>query len=654
MEATAQRGAKEWERRLGREPWIYRPEMWRAAKEIKVARFRQILIWPLTLQLGKDARESADGRRPIVKAIEDIRESLVPTPWTRVTDLFEHATSHGEGPGSAGNAKEDAWRYAEFVYFHDFVQKMLFHPTPQHKDDAWTPFTLHRRRDIAKVEFDVALSAGECGRFSAGVERCNLYLFDSGAAVLALEIDFGVPPTVCDPEKRVASRPMRFADVQTFADHARRAYAPFFWMDGAPAKVPKAVRWLEGGDVPIKSQTANGESFRADALAECMARVRGRLTAPVAAHWRALLDPLKFAGYHDEDEPAWRQVVDERIPVMSFVSLSGAGEKAVAVGGADPGCVEAAEARQRRNDLWAVKRGDWIRFCYADEAGTDELPYSPAFVQEFEREACYDRFFPSEATGSSTRYLIAGFHFAVVGAGFFFDELLVHHFRRHYFQMGLMLHMEFAALLATSSRISRAVSDLAAGEREGKESQGRAQAEFRDTMIEIEHDFLQFVRLFHFTGLSNQIQPNELFLKWRHALGVDRIFADLRTEIETATQFALSLEQREKTAAQHEVAIAQREEASAASRLTAIATIGAVLGLAFSFLGSNILKDIESLLRLTAALGGFSLCGWLLSYWLQKGEAEDRWGEKTRLILAGIFCVSMIVAYVTLVASLPR
>lgn len=241
------------------------------------------------------------------------------------------------------------------------------------------------------------------------------------------------------------------------------------------------------------------------------------------------------------------------------------------------------------------------------------------------------------------RYLIAGFHFAVVGAGGFFDDILVHHFRRHYFQMGLMLHMEFAGLLSTSSRITGAVSGLAAGEREDGEPMERAERKFRDTMIQIERDFLRFVHLFHFTGLSNQIQPNELFLKWRHALGVDRIFADLEKEIETATQFLLSIEQREETLA--------------SSRLAAVATIGVVLGLAFTFLGMNLLvdKDVlglatpsgtpgtingllaKHLMWVLGVVAAFSLSGWLLSRWLQAGERPDRWGGRIQKVLRNIF-----------------
>jgi hypothetical protein len=45
---------------LGREPWIYRPGMSREASAIKVARFRQILLWPLTLRLPNPAAAGAE------------------------------------------------------------------------------------------------------------------------------------------------------------------------------------------------------------------------------------------------------------------------------------------------------------------------------------------------------------------------------------------------------------------------------------------------------------------------------------------------------------------------------------------------------------------------------------------------------------------
>jgi hypothetical protein len=422
---------------------------------------------------------------------------------------------------------------------------------------------------------------------------------------------------------------MTLADVQTFTDHARRAYTPFFYDSGDPALVPLSVRWLdEKGDMITFE---NGETeFKPATVDEDIAFIRAHRTVPAAAHWRELLSPLCLAGYEKAGQPAWRQVVDERIPVMSFLSLTGAARKlGIKSGGPS-----------ERDDLWVVQRGDWIRLCYADRAGTDPLPYSPVFLQDFERDACYDRHFPSEATtDSSVRYLIAGFHFAAVGAGRFFDDILVQHFRRHYFQMGLILHMEFAAMLSTSSRITEAVSGFAMvkGEKAAIEGERR----FRQEMIEIERDFLQFVHQFHFPGLSNQMQANELFQQWRRALGVDRIFADLKTEIETATQFALALEQRQET--------------SASSRLTAIASIGAVLGLTFAFLTID-MQPLKVLLDLTApALGAasgqavkyllwvafwlaaFAGSGCLLMDWLREGEQPDRLSTKARAVLQWIF-----------------
>lgn len=220
----------------GRKPWIYRPGMWLDASAIRVARFRQILIWPLTLRLPEGNGGGRSGKRPATSdAMKEFRGSLAGTPWdNKIDDLLDHAPPPRHTlPGDTGGPDferemDEAQHYAEFVYFHDFVQRMIFHRRTAN-GEAWTPFTLHARKDIAKVEFDIGLSRGS-GRFVADVKRCNLYLFDTGAAVLALEIDFGLTPTVVDLDQGgdpTSPHPMTLADVQTFADHARRAHALF-------------------------------------------------------------------------------------------------------------------------------------------------------------------------------------------------------------------------------------------------------------------------------------------------------------------------------------------------------------------------------------------------------------------------------------------
>ena len=83
------------------------------------------------------------------------------------------------------------------------------------------------------------------------------------------------------------------------------------------------------------------------------------------------------------------------------------------------------------------------------------MPYNPNFLDSFEKEACYDRFFPHAETTSCVRYLFAGYHMSMVGAGSFFDDTLVHHFRRHYFQINLLVNMELASLLASRAGLPK-------------------------------------------------------------------------------------------------------------------------------------------------------------------------------------------------------
>lgn len=142
--------------------------------------------------------------------------------------------------------------------------------------------------------------------------------------------------------------------------------------------------------------------------------------------------------------------------------------------------------------------------------------------------------------------------------------------RRHYFQMRLLAHFELAALLTFSSRISRAV-EVHDGNLEG----------FEARMEAIEDEFLQFVHRFRFTGISNHVQAQELFDFWRRHLRLNEIFQDLHTEITSGTRY---LGNR---------AIAR--DTRLTGRLSAIATLGLVFGLAFGFLGMNVLIQKEAM-----------------------------------------------------------
>ncbi len=252
---------------------------------------------------------------------------------------------------------------------------------------------------------------------------------------------------------------------------------------------------------------------------------------------------------------------------MTFLSLNGAASK---LGIGPPPAVDWAAAQ--RNDLRLVSRGDWVRLCNADEAGGDALPYSPSFLASFEKECCYDRYFPSDVTTSAVRYLFAGYHFAVVGSGGFFEDTAVHHFRRHYFQMALLVNMELASLLVVSSRISDAVGlidqDVSRLWRKAR-STGTQEA-FRHNLRQIQRDFLNFVHRYRSTSVSNQIQPSELYGRWRDSLRLDDLFDDVKGELDAAFQFNTGEDQ---------LGLAQ-----AGTRLAGVAALLGSVGLGLTFL----------------------------------------------------------------------
>lgn len=282
-------------------------------------------------------------------------------------------------------------------------------------------------------------------------------------------------------------------------------------------------------------------------------------------HWRFLLaGALPLAGEEAPgSEGRWHQIIDERMPSMATLSLTPVQD------GKPVWEVLGRDGRKEAHNLAmavfeAVRDGDHMRLCFADDKGADAYPYDREFLvddQRFWSKNAYTRF-----RSLGTLYLFSGYAFVAIGAGYDFDKHLIGHVRRHYFQMGLLAHFELASLLAFSSQISRAVGCL---------DDHKDQATFQTEMSSIEEQFLQFVHRFRFTGVSNQIQAQEMLARWRELLRLQEVFDDVQNEVHTANQFLMSR--------------TQTRTSFAATTLALVATMGVVLGLAFSVLGMNII-----------------------------------------------------------------
>jgi hypothetical protein len=300
---------------------------------------------------------------------------------------------------------------------------------------------------------------------------------------------------------------------------------------------------------------------------------------PLFPWWEKILAPLVIDGTQvgtaakKNKEPVFRQVLDERIPVMTTLSLSrGEGSSA---------------------DLEQIPDGDWFRLAAADPTGNAPYPYNPDFLEKHRDAYFYDRFHahPNIDQSGATRFLFAGYHFAAVGAGGFFDDFVTEHMRRHYRQMVFIVQLEHATLLMLSSRLSHAAK---------RKNLKNETKNFRTEVIEIENEFLNFTHRYRFTGVSNQLQGTEIYDKLRQSMGIDRLFDDVRTELQQASEFALALEQRDATKAAENLA-------QGAHQLTEVATLGVVLGIVVGTIGMN-------------ALFGEPLKNWMASVFnLQQG-----------------------------------
>ena len=150
--------------------------------------------------------------------------------------------------------------YQEFVYFHGFVQRFLFH-----KKSA---LSLFKRSDVRRLEVSL-IPDHEPIRLEG--DRLHLYLFDIGVATLVVEVSTTMSLTL--------------ADALTLGDYPRRAYPPFWKEGGIPGLYPQRMRWLDENGAEVADGTMEGQS-------DFIEHVRNQRSAPVAAtSWTSACRP---------------------------------------------------------------------------------------------------------------------------------------------------------------------------------------------------------------------------------------------------------------------------------------------------------------------------------------------------------------------------
>lgn len=477
-----------------------------------VKHFRQILLWPVYLL------PRADGSVVEDHAAELARVGAA-SPWFAVRDEF-----------TSDPLAFQERHYREFVTFLPAVQRFLYGQKAGRLSNGdgdfhRCPTRLMRRSDVRAAR---VLLAPDQRPVTLGVAHVDLYFFlGVDIAMLAVELHADDVP---------------FAVAQELLLRLGRAYPASWSEEGRAEDCPLLVEWLSAAGETL---TASDYDDRRKYLTSVCAR---RIPA-VASHWDHLMRPLAPSGAEDGGMVRYRQLEYSQMPLMAWLAM----EKP-----------------------HALTRADHVRLAFASGPGDSaQLPFAEQALADFEKRFCYDRF-DKTCDGRerrSARYMSSGQTFVVTGDAT--DSLFTDvergylgSFRHEHFLIFMIAHFHKAALLMFSDRLTEMVNKLGDTDPETVRA-------FRSGTRQALGAFLRFTHRYWFEQVSNQELAIDLFRLCRRHLNLDRLYDDIRQEVEEMSQYL-----------ETEVL---RHQNNTVVRLTVVTTFGLIGTVTTGFLGMNIL-----------------------------------------------------------------
>ena len=443
-------------------------------------------------------------------------------PWRELRDEFSCDPQH--------YAER---HYSEFVTFLPYVRRFLYGEGKGRgaRSGAESPIRVFRRNDIANVRMTITPGSEPV---TFGVAHIDLdFFYDLDVVILVVEI---------------FAHDLLLTTAQQAMYRFGRAY-PTYWDEaGGGGHCVARAEWLDAsGRVLAASDYEEREKYL-----EFVARYR----APrFASHWTWLLQPLVPDDSGDKGPIRYRQVEYARMPLLVYIAM---------------------------DDARSLTRGDFVRLGLVTDAGEpDSLPYSAHYAHDFEHRYCYDQFWNPERAGRpGTRFMACGHAFAMVGDAdepFFVDREagLLGQFRHQYFLLFLIPHIHKATLLMLSDRMVDALNRLDIADAESVK-------QFKRTIRQLLEIFLRFTHRYWFHEVSDQPQAKELYRMTGDYLGTDRLYDEIRNEIEDMSDYLES--------------DTLRRQANTVVRLTVVTAFGLVGTVATGFLGMNLfaLADVPA------------------------------------------------------------
>lgn len=622
-----------------------------------VERFRTIMFLPLVVPSPSDGgggmKFRQDQTQHLLHTLKQV--SGDGKPWREVADKLSHLdTCVGQDvasppkPGqtcdrraatdsdptaadaalkaATGSAEDITFpqrmKYQEFVYFHGFIQKLLFSRHAGREGDADNDLRIFQRTDIRQIRITTAPAAsGDPPPFKVTLtcDRFNLYVFPIGIAILCVELSGGQTGVVENTRTSLTH-------VLAIQNVIRRIYPPYFALKGDALELREFPAHIEFID-------CKGKVFVEDKMlpGEWMARVTDQKgdpadprCNPMSNAWRHVLRPLCIEGDTAAAAPAWRQVVDERMPCMTFISCPTAGKLSDAL---------------------------WLRLVYMDQPGNG-FAYNRKFEPDWKKRYCYDRHWYGEY---GTRYLISSYSFLCVGdpCEDLFPKTIEQHFRRMYADMMLLNQFQFAALLALSNWISDAVPEPAQAERKRQH--------LRNEVKELRAIYVSFVQRFWFTNVSNQIQARELYAKIRDHIGTETLYEEVSRQLADVNEYLEAEEQADQSDAALKLNVLAGVGLGASVPLSALALLGDKVSWFGKFnseaaLGGRPASWLLDSSVIVVSIGlAYLLLGWLLSVMVmgERGRATRRFISLLRKLGGILMAVAVVLFTLGLIVHHP-
>lgn len=502
------------------------------ASEIQIKAYRKILIWPLRhVETNHKTKVAPDNA--LIGLGKDAKV------WKEISDPLKHLS-----PTCSTEAVYDRDEYAEYVFFHPFIQRFLF-PDPRECPVEERPMRVYSSEAVDRLR----LKKGPVER-ELNIERLRFYTFTGNVSLFVMELT--------DTDMLASGAPqaaMSFAEMQVINSSVRHCYAPYYFDDktseetvcGIAGEVAENITYLKKG------------AYVSDGMLSEAAAVSGLsdgLRQP------EMLPGLKKLLPELHNDYAWRMTVDNRMPSMTFVAI---------------------------DDPLNLRETDFQRLVFHEDVSDKVVaPYGSASSSALIEASELDLQWAPEA-GKKTRYCFAPTGMVMLtDSSDFALQTLGMHFRRHYFQMGLIAQMQHATLLALSDQLSTALDDVGQKNKDLREARKKSH--------DILNQVLRFSHRYWFPEISNQMQPRMMFAKWHESLGVQRLYETVMRESREANDFlSRSEEQR----------IAENS-----GRLNKIAMIGVVFGVATGLLGSNSFQKPNEIYELGKWVLAMPVIGW--------------------------------------------